>query len=319
MTSKENQEVDITMIFNKIGQFANSIIAALFSFLRFLIKKAFMILGLIVLGVVLSIVINNFVDDKLETEIIVGTKVENMQFLYNKLEVLQDKLNDDDNAFLQKNNLTSKIQEVEIEPVIEIDDLLSKYKESDYTDEQVILLLENVDTREGFFQSELFKLDYEYHKITLSLDPFFSSEDLDSFMRFINNNEFLTQLNDIKKKHLLAKKEANVFSIEQIDSMLVNVNQSLKRTQAAKEISINSNEGININNAIGQKNLLLLENENIDIALYKLQNIVYVINKPEFTSKKSVIHKLHILLPVVFVAIYLLFILLIRGYKKYNY
>ena len=98
--NSENQEIDLSMISNKIKGFFDGVAFSIFKGILFL-KRNFLILGiLLVVGVGFGIFLDT-TNNSYDSEIIVKPNFGSTDYLYSKIDLLESKIKNRDTVFLK--------------------------------------------------------------------------------------------------------------------------------------------------------------------------------------------------------------------------
>ena len=116
-----NQEIDLSILTNKISDFYNRFLSWIFSLILFIKRNMIYLLGLFLLGCGLGIYldVNN---NSYKHEVIVAPNFGSVNYMYAKVDLLSSKLNENDTVFLKSIGIKNpeKIIVNEPEKTIEI-------------------------------------------------------------------------------------------------------------------------------------------------------------------------------------------------------
>ena len=100
-SNSDNQEIDLSQISKKIGEFFESIFTTIFKGILFLKRNLLIVVILFVIGVGLGI----YLDKQTKVydhEIVVSPNFGSNDYLYAKIELIKSKINEADTVFLKK-------------------------------------------------------------------------------------------------------------------------------------------------------------------------------------------------------------------------
>jgi hypothetical protein len=132
-TNSDHQEIDLTMISNKINGFFSGIGSSIYRSIEFF-KRNLLLTGILfVSGAGLGIYLDSN-NETYDSKIIVRPNFGSTEYLYNKIDLLSSKIKNQDTLFLKfigiKNPKSIKV--IEIEPIIDIYSLVN-YNEKNVT------------------------------------------------------------------------------------------------------------------------------------------------------------------------------------------
>ena len=100
-SNSDNQEIDLSQISKKIGEFFESIFTTIFKGILFLKRNLLIVVILFVIGVGLGV----YLDKQTKVydhEIVVSPNFGSNDYLYAKIELIKSKINEADTVFLKK-------------------------------------------------------------------------------------------------------------------------------------------------------------------------------------------------------------------------
>ncbi len=326
MATNENQDIDLSHVFEKLKNVFKGVLVVIYRFVRFLMRNVAILGVLLIAGVLLGFLWQRFHKPNYESEIIIQSNLESAKYLYETVELLDAKINQRDTVFLQNLGLYKKsdgllVKKIEIEPVIQLKNLLEEYRQFD--DGQVMTMLENIDGGKGFFESESLTWDYKFHTLNIILSSEASELTLHKILLFLEDNEELQKLRNIEIKNLHERRKANNYTIAQIDTLLKNINKSLVSSGASGgQMLISAGDGFDLPETLQNKSGLLTTNALIDRQLLGLQSLVYVVNNPELIERQTLLGTTIISVPFILIFLFILyhigkrFYLTVQGYAN---
>ena len=160
MADQDNQDIDLRVLYRKTRGSFKKIAVLLFRAMAFFTRNYLVLAGLLILGLILGYFLQKVTNNERETEIIVHANVESVTYVYDAINLLEMKIKERDTLFLNDLGISikgkNKLKSIAISPIINVRDILDKYRP--YSDNQTVLLLENVETKEPFFESKRFIL-----------------------------------------------------------------------------------------------------------------------------------------------------------------
>ena len=228
--NKENsnnldEEIDLRVVIRYINSLINSLIRGLIQIVRFFYKYKIQVILLIVLGGVLGYFADNYAKLKYKSNFVVSSNFESADYLYNKVELFENKIKQKDTVFLKEifGENYKLVKGIEIEPVIDIYDFINS---NEINVELFELLSDNEDLKE-FVTNPVNSMNYEFHKINLYIMGKMNHEALsDSFFEYLNSNVYFERLKTItleSNKKLLRENDS---SLSQINELINSISKS---------------------------------------------------------------------------------------------
>lgn len=308
-TNSQDQEIDLGQIGKGIKNFFNGLVNTFFDFLFFIKKKIIIIAVLFIVGVVAAFLLDSKVYNH---EISVIPNFGSNEYLYKKIEQVDTKLREDDAVFFKELGIKNyeDILSVEIEAYPGIYYFVNnKNQENNF--ELIKLMAEDGDL-EKIIKDEITSKNYYNHKITIQTKGFFKKEDLITpLLNYLNTSSYFEKQQKVYQKNMEEKMVLNDSLMSQIDKLII----LLSSNTSSGAISIS--EKNSIPELIEKKERLINENQQFQVSKNIYDKIIKeessVINirdfAPLFLNNK-------ILLPLILIALYLIFYSLSVFYKK---
>ena len=308
-TNSQDQEIDLGQIGKGIKNFFNGIVNSIFDFIFFVKKKLVIIGGLFVVGVALAFLLDS---KTYNHEISVIPNFGSNEYLYKKIEQIDTKLREEDEAFFKQLGIKNfkDVISVEIEAFPAIYNFVNN-KEQGNNFELIKLMAEdgNIDK---IMKDEITSKNYYHHKISIQTKGMFKKEEfINPILNYLNTNTYFEVQQKVYQKNLLDKIALNDSLINQIDKLIV----LLSSNNSSGTISISEKNSIpelveKKDRLISEKQYLLT-NENIFDKIIKEESCIINIRdyKPLLLNNK-------ILFPLALILLYLLSYFLFNTYKK---
>ena len=317
----DNQEIDLTMISNKINGFFSGIGSLIYRSIQFFKRNLFITGILFVSGAGLGIYMDSN-NNNYDSKIIVRPNFGSTEYLYNKIDLLSSKIKNRDTVFLKSIGIKypKRIKGIEIEPVIDIYNLVN-YNEK------------NVAATTNILNFELFKLlaedgevnkvikdkvtskNYYWHTIHIVSNEFATNEStIKPILDYLNNNSYFDRL---KKVNLQNAKE----NIRKSEEMIFQINAVLEKLATATDQKADKlvfyNENTDLNGILKIKQDLVLK---IGLQKEDLVNhesvIKYNSSILNVKNTESVNGKLKFVLPLLFIFGFVFIRLFSKFYKR---
>ena len=315
--NNEDQEIDLSVISKKISGFFQNINTSIFRAIQFCLKKKIILGILFVLGLGLGI----FLDSSQKTyehQIIVKPNFDSTDYLYSKVALLNSKLKEGDTVFLKKIGIEKpkNLAKIEIEPIVDIYNFINK-NENDRNFELLKLLAEDGDLNKIVEENTTSK-NYTYHLISYTTKGMSSVEKtLNPLMSYFNNSAYFKIIQKEYLNNTQIKMIANDVTIGQIDAILNQSSISNNDNNRKSDKLVFYNGDSRLNDVLYTKDKLIREQGYYRIILNDYNRIIkeisFTINK---LNTESVNGKLKLILPLLFVGIYVFAYFFIGFYKK---
>ncbi len=214
-----NEEIDLGYLFKKIGLFLKRCIIILFNIISFFIKHKYTVIFLILIGIALGFLKDSFSKPVLINEVIVVPNFGSVDYLYDKTEALNAKIQAKDSVFLKTilGDKHKKLKEIEVE---HIDDLFNNVSNNGDRVELFDILSQSKEADEFLNYYSITKT-YKHHRLTFKIEGKEDSEDIVSrILEFLNNNPYYQDYQDIYVEHNSYLIDFNLNMLNQIDSIL---------------------------------------------------------------------------------------------------
>lgn len=310
----DDQEIDLSEIKRKMGSAIDGFNRKLFLLLQFFIRNIIVLSILLVLGVGLGI----YLDKTQKTynhQIIVTPNFGSVDYLYEKVDLIQSKIKENDTAFLKAIGISEpkKLVKIEIEPIIDAYPFANR---SETNFEMLKVMAESSDIKE-VVQEPTTSKNYPRHLIRFSTKKSTNKEKtVAPLLEYLNNSNFFSLIQREYVNNVKLKMQANERTIAQINDVLDAYAKSSMGSTGSSMVYYN-NENTQLNDVIETKDKLVREQGEHRIDLVSLDKIVkdnsVILN---IQNTKSVNGKLKLALPLLFMAIFIAIRLFMAFYKK---
>ena len=310
---KENEELDIIVLIEKIKLMLLSVFLQIFRRSKMILSNWKQLIVVVFAGILIGyIMTDSEKNNSKEATILVKINFDAGNYIYDAIDLINLKiLSDDKNFFLKEIMLdeTETIDEILISPVVDIKDIMEK----EINANEIRALFENLEYEDGFSVTEGFKSDYDYHLITLKVSNNSSLNTVSKVIDYFNRNPLFAKLKDRNLQRISSVIYDNEQTIKQIDK-IINFYTTEKKVSSA-QLYID-NKDIRPNDLINTKVALQKENEDLKNENLTSEQTVMVINEANvLVENKSLLSNLMIYYPILFLVIYVLISLLIGLYS----
>ena len=312
--NQDNQEIDLMQISKKIGNVFQDFNTFLFRCIRFFVKNAVVILILFVLGFGVGM----FLDSKNKSynhEIIVTPNFGSTDYLYSKINLLQSKILEGDTLFLKETvgiKQPKIITKIAVKPITDVYKFIENRPENF---ELIKLMAEDGDVKK-IMEDNLTSKNYNFHTVSFTTDKLIIDEEMvQPLLRFFNDSQYYSTLQKEILNNIQVKMSQNDTIISQINGVLSGFSAEVNGSKSDKLVYYNENT--QLNDVIKTKDGLINEQGNHRVELVGLDKVVKD-NSTTINIKntKSTNGKMKLILPFLFVLIFILIRFFIAFYKK---
>ena len=324
----DDQEIDLSVIGQKISGFIDSIGHGVYKIIKFFQKKIIIIAILFIVGAVLGYFLDKN-NDSYTSEIVVIPNFGSTDDLYAKVDLLQSRVAENDTVFLKQIGISSSknIGLIAVEPVIDIYNFVSNSPinanntQNNPNFELVKLLAEDGDINK-IIKDEVTSKNYAYHRIKISSNGHVSQQkQVAPILNYLNSSAFFQNQRKVTMANIETKISENQMIIAQVNSVLAQFENNIKNNQKSEKLIYN-NENNQLNDLIINKNNLISEIGNLKLQLSYLDEIIkpksIVLNQK---NNKGLNGKMGKVLPILFLFLFfgLSFVLFVnkKFHKKY--
>ena len=310
---KENEELDIIVLIEKIKLMLLSIFLQIFRRSKKFLSAWKQLLVVIFVGVL----IGYFLTDKdkplsKEATVLVKINFDAGNYVYDTVDLINLKISSEDTDFFTleiKLNDDETIDELSISPVIDIKDIMAK----DIQANEIRALFENLEYEDGFSVTEGFKSDYDYHFIKVKVSNNSSIETINKIIDYFNNNPLFAELKERNLQRISSIIADNEQTIKQIDNLLEYY--TTQQTPNNSQLYID-NKNLRPNELIKTKITLQSENQELKRESLTSKETVMTINEANvLIENNSITSNKMVYYPLLFLLIYFIVSVLIGLYS----
>jgi len=310
---KENEELDIIVLIEKIKLMLLSILLQIFRRSKNFLSEWKRLLAVILVGVLLGYFLtDNDKPSSKEATVLVKINFDAGNYVYDTVDLINLKISSEDTDFFTqeiKLNEDEIIDEVSISPVIDIKDIMAK----DIQANEIRALFENLEYEDGFSVTEGFKSDYDYHFIKVNVSNNSSIETINKVIDYFNNNPLFAELKERNLQRISSIISDNEQTIKQIDRLL---DYYTTETSANNSQLYIDNKNLRPNELIKTKITLQGENQELKRESLTSKETVITINESNvLIENNSLASNKMVYYPFLFLLIYLIVSVLIGLYS----
>ena len=321
--NQEDQEIDLSMLTQKISGFFDSIAAFIFNCIQFA-KRNWLIIGSLFIGGIVLGTISDNSNKTAEHQIIVSPNFGSVDYLYAKIDLLTSRIANNDTIFLKSIGIKNPddLKSIEIEPIIDLytfvnnNTAIATNAQNTQNFEVIKLLSEDGDIKK-VIKDKLTSKNYGHHTITIKTDGYTKeSESVQPILKYLNHTEYFQNIQRVMLNNLKIKMQKNVSIIAQIDTLLDQFSKSTTDNQKSDKL-VYYNENTQLNEMIGTKNGLINEIGYQKMELVNLSKIIKDISKTiNIKNTKGLGNKMKLVYPVLFIFLFISFRIFMNFYRK---
>lgn len=322
MTQRDSseEEIDLGTVYGSLRQGYHNLLIYFYRGIRFLMRTWIWIFALLIIGFGLGFYLDSQETKVGKAELIVQLNFDSANYIYNQIDQLDALIEEKDLNYLEKNGLvvdgSSLIKKIEIEPIVNLDDIIPKegFVNHGYVQE----IFDKSKFEDDLLTSDILIQKYKYHKITVKATELKNENVFNILLTYLNNNTLINEIKSVKVESTKNIIEKNEHSIASIDSIAKTYGQFKPDNKSAEQIYFNFNDQSlpNIHLLFEEKSALLKENEDLQIELLKYDDIVRLLNKPQLHIEQGSLKKMSIVLPVIFFFGFIFLAVFVKTYYK---
>lgn len=312
-----NDEIDLGLVFRKIGEAWNGFLIWIFNCIQFAKRNWVLLLILAVVGGGLGYLWEKNSSGEKKTTLILQTNFGSAHYVYDAIDVLQ-KVEKDPNrggayGFDSENRM---INEVDIEPIVDIIKLTSLVRDEDRVFEE---FMSSADFEDELLLSSVFIDKYKYHSLELVTKGDASNTIIKSILSYLNDNDFYKKAQVVGKAEIQAQIDNHEKSISGIDDVMSSYSNKTKTQEDGPQYVFNSSQSSNLHLLLAEKRAIMRDIEELKIDLINMEQPVSLINTPKLYYAYSILDQKSIILPIVLMFMFVIASWFVGLYKKMKY
>jgi hypothetical protein len=312
-------EIDLDRVKQKMRGYVSGFGDSVFNAMLFIKKHIVLLIALFVIGAGLGTYLDRESKEYLQ-KVYVIPNFNSIDYLYEQVDRIESKLKKGDKEFVKNLGIKNPklLTSIEIEPVVDIYDFLTQAGSNTEHEQSKVelfrIISDNADVNK-VISDKVTSRNYRYHLITIGTSEEVDRDAVvDPLLATINANPYLLQVQKECIDNLHEKVKEN-------DSIIKQINQVIEGYSLASKSSSPSmlyyNNNTDITQLLNLKNALVRENGDSRITEIDFQKIVKDIAVvSNINENVPLIAKLKVLLPLLFVGLFLVFKALQSFYKK---
>jgi hypothetical protein len=313
--NKEDQEIDLLQIPQKISNFFGSVNTSIFRGIQFFVRNKILVLALILVGFGMGWYLDS--NKKMyDNQIVVAPNFGSVDYLYSKIDLVQSKIASGDTVFL-KNVVGIKrpkaIKKIAIKPIADVYGFVED-KEQNF--ELLKLIAEDGDINKVLVDNVTSK-NYTYHTISFSTDGLTDDENVvQPILKYLDNSSYFNTVQKIGLKNLEQEIAQNDTIIKQINDVLGSFSNNQNSAQKNEKL-VYYNENTQLNDLIKTKQFLIGEQGKNKVKLVRYDKTIKQINTVLNLRKTNFLNgNLSLILPLLLILLFVALHSFRAFYKK---
>lgn len=240
---KNSDEIELGEVLGKIRSLFKSVLIEIIKVFKFLYKHKFILIGLFIIGYVGGHFLNASKEKKYVNEVLVKPNYKSAEYLYSKVDAVDDKLSSEDSIYLKSifGDNYKLVSSLEVEPVLDIYDLVSQSEEHKQTFQMLFKEEGNLE----FLEKPANVRNYPIHKVKVIVKGKENHQQLtNKFLAFVSQNEYYENLKELLFTDLQKQLKENEQMRQQIDSIVENSQSENLPKITTSEISFNGAQSL---------------------------------------------------------------------------
>ena len=312
--NNDNQEIDLSQISKKIGGFFENIATSIFKVILFFKRNIIWVAILFIIGAGLGYYLDKTIK-VYDHQFIVSPNFGSVDYLYAKVELVNSKIEDGDSLFLKEIGIKKpkKLRGITIVPITDVYKFINN---NDKNFELIKLMAEDGDVKK-IVNENLTSKNYPYHLISFSTtDQTSNDQTVEPLLNYLNDSDYFQKIQKEFVENIKIKMIENDSIIAQINGFLNAFKTNVNSSQKSDKL-IYYNENSQLNDVIKTKDLMIYQQGTHRIELVSLDNIVKESSSTlNVRNKKAVNGKKKLILPLLFIFIFVLVKYFKSFYKK---
>jgi len=312
-SNSQDQEIDLGQVFNKIGGFFQKGIDSIFDLFLFLKKNFLILTTLLISGIALGFYLD-IKNKSYDHEVIVIPNFGSTDYLYSKVDLLASKKKENDTSFLHSLGIKNikNLGTIKIEPITDV----YKFIQSNDKNFELIRLMAEDGDLEKILKDDLTSKNYPYHIIKFSTSGETSEEATTKpILNFLNDSDYYKAIQKEYVSNVKLKMNSNDSTIIQLNALIDDFKESTANNQKSDKL-VYYNENSQLSEMFKNKDALINEQADQRINLINYDaTIKEVTSTINLKNTKGINGKMKFILPILFVALFVLFLLFRRFYQ----
>ncbi|OXA94454.1 hypothetical protein [Flavobacterium hercynium] len=313
--NQSDQEIDIFDISKSISSFFDRLNAVLFRAIHFFVRNWILALVIVAVGFGLGWYLDKN-KKSYDNQIVVSPNFGSVDYLYDKINLLQAKISSGDVDFL-KNEVgisdPGAIGKIEIKPITDVYKFVHENKQN----LELIKLMAEVGEIKKVLEDKVTSRNYTFHTISFISGKAVDRKNIaEPILKYLNNSEYYVAVQKIGRKNLEQEIAQNDTIIAQIDRVLRSVGNN-ERSVSQNNKLVYVSDSSPLNDIIETKKKLIEEQGENRIKLIRSDKTIQDVDlNLNINDSKILDGNFKYLLPFFFILIFVFITLFIKFYNS---
>ena len=312
----QDNDIDLAVIYRRIGGFFRGIITGFFRLLLFIRRNIIFFIGLFILGTVAGYFLDK--GTKIyDQKVLVAPNFGSVDYLYAKIDLLNSKIEERDTLFLKSIGIQNpaKLVKIEVKPVIDIYNFVNQKSQAGGANnaqntqnfELVKLLAENGDINK-VIKDDITSRNYGRHMIILKTNGVISYEKtIRLILDFLNNNDYYLKIQQSYISNYNNKIKEDQQMIAQINGIIDQMTNTANSNNTRNDKLVYYNDNNQMNEILSTKNMLIGEIGNLKVELVGVSEVIKEYSRTlNVRDRSGANNKLKFILPLLLIFLVLL-------------
>jgi len=239
--SAENEEIDISILLEKIKNFFLNIVLGIFINIKELVSAWKTLSVIIIFGTIVGGISEKFTetDASKDASVLLRINFDAGNYVYDAINLINQKIEAEDNQFFineMRFNEGEILEEISIKPIIDLKDILK----DEINVNQIKTLFDNLEFEDNLAMTKGFVSDYEYHVLNLKMSSFATSASVGKIIEYFNKNPLFIGLKERQLQSITSTIFNNEQTIKQIDRLIEKYSSSENFAKNTSQLYIDS-------------------------------------------------------------------------------
>ncbi len=304
-SNTNSEELDLNYLIKQINKSFKGFLRLSFNAFDFLKARWYILLILAAIGATAGYFWQDSIERNKTAKLLLQVNFDGASYLYNAVELLQNKVDQGDRKFLSSvglDNEKPELVKVTLTPVVRVQDIITRFDSSN-DNRSLESVLKNVEFEgdDEFELSQTFETAYKYHVLQVELLPTAKKEVLEGLMQYLNGNKAMQSHKEATVAMLTDQLNNNIKIIDQIDNLITDLRLSASSPRPGNAAYIVEKDD-DLDQLVRSKMEIEKENRLVRGELLETTDVVVPMTALEvYPAKRSFTDRKLILLPVLLV------------------
>ena len=311
--NNEDQELDLSQLSRRMGMAYEGFLSWIFRGFLFIKNNLIILVLLIVVGVGIGYYLDKS-SPVYDHQVIITPNFRSTEYVYLKIDLINAKIKERDSVFLKDIGISkpSRFIKIAIEPITDVYNFINNNEQNF---DLIKLMAEDGDINK-IIEDPTTSMNYSDHVLKITTKGKIGDEALRPVLEYLNNSAYYSKLQQSTIESIHKKIASNERTIRQIDSLLSDFSSASRQLGNNDRMIYYNNENTQLNDILQTKSKLTEELANKRVELINSDKIIKDVSLiSNIRNNKGIGRKMKIIVPVLFVGMFLFFVLIRRFYR----